>query len=109
MSNTPRATLLSMRGGFGIKAAIAVVACVGAWSGPSVASAGHASKDCGIVSRGSVDYRVRAIKLKCKVARKGSVKYLRSGEPRAGYDCAETEGNSFYCQDPPKAYWGIRL
>ena len=90
-------------------AAIVVLACAIGWVSPGLASASHNSKDCGVVSRGANDYRVRAMKLKCKVARKGSVKYLRSEEPRAGFDCAPTSGGSFYCQDPPKAYWGIRL
>ena len=98
----------SMRTGLAIRVAIAALACAAAL-GPDAASAGHNSRDCGIVSRGSNDYRVHAMHLKCKVARKASAKYLRSGEARSGFDCAPTAGGSFYCQDPPKAYWGIRL
>ena len=64
-------------------AAIVVLACAIGWVSPGLASASHNSKDCGVVSRGANDYRVRAMKLKCKVARKGSVKYLRSEEPRS--------------------------
>ncbi len=98
-----------MRGRLGISTVLAIVACSISLLAPGTAGAGHNSKDCGIVSHGSTDYRVRAMKLKCKVARKGSTKYLRSGQPRTGFDCTETEGDSFYCQNPPKAYWGIRL
>ena len=89
-------------------ALIAILGCAIAWVSPTTANAGHASKNCGIVSSGSSDYRVHALKLKCKVARKGTAKYVRTEAPRAGYDCAPTE-DGFYCQDPPKAYWGIRL
>lgn len=88
---------------------MAVLGCAIAGLGHGAASASHNSKDCGVLSSGSSDYRVHALKLKCKVARKASAKYLRSGTPRAGYDCAPTEGDNFYCQDPPKAYWVIRL
>ncbi len=98
-----------MRRALGIHASIVALACSIGCVLPGVASAGHNSKNCGIVSRGASDYRVRAMHLKCKVARKGSVKYLRSGEPRTGFDCAPTAAGSFYCQNPPKAYWGIRL
>jgi hypothetical protein len=98
-----------MRGVVAKLLSVAVLACgLGAVpAGPAVA--GHVSKDCGIISKGSHDYRVHASHMKCKQARKSSVRYLRSGEPRAGFDCAPTAGNSFYCQDPPKAYWAIRL
>jgi hypothetical protein len=92
-----------------ISGAIAVLACSLAAVGPSPASAGHSSKNCGVLSQGSTDYRVHALKLKCKVARKGAAKYLRSGAVRAGYDCAPTDGGGFYCQDPPKAYWAVPL
>jgi hypothetical protein len=99
-----------MSGRRAIRAAIVVVlASLIAWAAPGPASAGHGGKDCGVVSRGAKDYRVNAKHMKCKAARKGSVKYLRSKEPRSGFDCAPTAGGSFYCQDPPKAYWGTRL
>ncbi len=88
--------------------AFATLACSIALVGPGAATAGHNSKNCGIVSSGSSDYRVHASKLKCKVARKGTKKYLRSATARSGYDCAPTE-DGFYCQKPPKAYWATRL
>jgi hypothetical protein len=93
----------------GIHVSIVVLVCLLGSVSPGVAGASHNSKDCGIVSHGASDYRVRAKRVKCKAARKSSVKYLRSGKPRSGFDCAPTAGRSFYCQDPPKAYWGIRL
>jgi hypothetical protein len=98
-----------MRGGLGILMAIAAVVCVLAGAAPEAASAGHNGKNCGILSSGASDYRIHAMRLKCKVARRSSAKYLRSGQARAGFDCAPTAGGSFYCQDPPKAYWGVRL
>ena len=98
-----------MRRAVDIGAMVAVLACSVAVLAPGAATAGHASKNCGVLSQGSSDYRIHALRLKCKVARKASVQYLRNGQPRSGYDCAPTEGGSFYCQNPPKAYWGIRL
>lgn len=86
-----------------------MLACLIVGGVPGVASAGHGGRDCGVVSRGSKDYRINAMHMKCKAARKGSVKYLRSKEPRSGFDCAPTAGSSFYCQNPPKAYWGVQL
>ena len=93
-------------------ATIAVAAAAAGWLGPGPVFAGHDSKNCGIVSKGASDYRVHASYLKCKVARRGATKYLRSAEARRGYDCAPTQGGSFYCQNdatPPQAYWAIRL
>ena len=75
----------------------------------NVAVAGHAGKNCGILSVGSNDYRARALAMKCKPARRASLRYLRKGEARAGFDCAPTQGGSFYCQDGPRAYWAVRL
>lgn len=98
-----------MRGAIGICAACLALACSIAVLMPGPATAGHNSRDCGVLSQGLSDYRIHASRLKCKVARKSSARYLRSGQPRSGYDCAPTEGDSFYCQKPPKAYWGIRL
>lgn len=71
--------------------------------------AGHASKRCGIVSKGSGDFRVRASFMKCKAARRASLKYLRSQQPRPGFDCAPTGGRDFYCQNGRKAYWAVEL
>ena len=75
----------------------------------TVAEAGHEGKKCGVISVKSHDYRVHASSLRCRTARRASVKYLRDGQQKPGFDCAPTGANSFYCQDPPKAYWAIRL
>jgi hypothetical protein len=98
-----------MRGLLGILAILAILACSLSAGPPELALAGHQGKDCGIVSQGSQDYRVRALAMPCRQARRGSVRYLRTQEPRAGFDCAPTAGDNFYCQKPPKAYWAIRL
>jgi len=98
-----------MRRTLGICEIVAVLTCLSPALAPDVATAGHNSKNCGVISHGSADYRIRALKLECKIARTGSIKYLRTEEPRSGFDCAPTEGGSFYCQNPPKAYWGVRL
>ena len=89
--------------------AVAALACAFGIGASEQALAGHQSKKCGIVSKGSHDYRVRAMKMKCKAARKSSLKYLRTQQPRKGFDCAPTEDDNFYCQKPPKAYWATRL
>ena len=98
-----------MRGVLGILATVAVLACSLFAIAPGDATAGHTSKNCGIVSKGSHDYRVRAMHVPCKGARRSSLRYLRKEKPRRGFDCAPTAGHSFYCQKPPKAYWAIRL
>jgi hypothetical protein len=90
-----------------ITVAAIVIAC--GWLGPLDATAGHISKDCGVLSHRSHDYRIHAAHLKCKAARRASLKYLKKEKPRRGFDCAPTAGHSFYCQDPPKSYSGIRL
>jgi hypothetical protein len=90
-------------------AAIAIAVHLAGSVAAPPAEAGHDARNCGILSKGSHDYRVRSMKMKCKQARKGAKLYLRTGEARAGFDCAPTAGNSFYCQNPPKAYWATRL
>jgi hypothetical protein len=98
-----------MRGRLCVYTAVLALACSAAGFSPPAAMAGHVSKDCGVVSQGSHDYRIHAMHVRCRIARTSSVRYLRTEEPRPGFDCAPTAGGSFYCQDPPKAYWGIRL
>ena len=98
-----------MGNAFGRLAIVATLAA--AWCGvpAAPAEAGHGGKDCGIISQGSNDYRAYAKRMKCRKARRSSLRYLRTGQARSGFDCAPTAGNSFYCQDPPKAYWAVRL
>jgi len=87
---------------------LVALACVSLLAIHTTAGAGHVAGDCGIVSQGSRDYRVKKMKMSCEKARKGAKRYLRTGKPRRGFDCAPT-GEGFYCQDPPKAYWAVRL
>lgn len=87
---------------------IAVIAAGAAAMAPAGAEAGHQGKNCGVISVANHDYRVHATSMRCKTARRASAKYLRRGQSRPGFDCAPTGGHSFYCQDPPKAYWAIR-
>jgi hypothetical protein len=90
--------------------ALAGVVCAVGFSVPDGAVATHGGKNCGIVAKGPHDYRVRAQQMLCKQARRGVSKYLRSHEPRPGFDCAETQGRTpFYCKSGAKAYWAVRL
>jgi hypothetical protein len=100
-------------GSLAVIATVVVLAGAAGWPAPDAALAGHESKKCGLIAKGSHDYRVHAAYMSCKKARRGSTRYLRTGTPRPGFDCAPTENQSFYCQnprkDPTKAYWAIRL
>lgn len=55
------------------------------------ASAGH-GKNCGIVTKGSRNYRVWAQQMRCGRARKGAKRYLRRGKPLRGFTCNDDEG-----------------
>ncbi len=77
---------------------------------PERAIAGHQGKDCGIVSKGSRDYRVRAQQLKCGKARKGAKRYLKGGKSLSGFGCDEPDGRiEFFCKSGNKVYWALRL
>ena len=93
-------------------ATVAALAAAG-WLTPGPAFAGHDSKNCGLISKGSHDYRVQAGYMACKKARRASKRYLRTGQPRPGFDCAPTGEHGFYCQDngqdPIPFYSAIRL
>ena len=74
------------------------------------ATAGHAGQNCGIVSKGSRDYRVRAQQLSCKAARSGVLLYLRKHEARPGFKCGPLPGRTlFYCKNGAKVYWAVKL
>ncbi len=102
-----------MPGSLAVIATVVVLAGATGWPVADTALAGHASKKCGLIAKGSHDYRVHASWMSCKKARRSSVRYLETGKPRPGFDCAPTENDSFYCQnpsvDPTKAYWATRL
>ena len=93
-----------------VAAAMVLAAGIAAVSDPERAAAGHSGRDCGIVSEGPRDYRVRAQKLECEKARRGSKRYLRSGEPLSGFSCDEPDGRiEFFCKRASKVYWALRL
>jgi plastocyanin len=73
-------------------------------------SAGHEAKRCGLLAKGSADYRIKARKVTCRFARRWSRAYLdRRGVP-AGFDCYRPNTNiAFYCANGAKSYWGQRL
>lgn len=98
-----------MRATLGVIAIVVAVGGTISLASADRAVAGHTSRNCGIISKGSQDYRARALAIKCKLARRSSLRYLRTQEPRSGFDCAPTEGANFYCQNGPKAYWATRL
>jgi hypothetical protein len=90
--------------------AVAALAVGIAVAPPQGAQAVHGGKSCGIVSKGSGDYRVRAQKMKCGAARRGALKYLRKRAALAGFECVPADGRTpFYCKDGTKVYWAIRL
>ena len=46
----------------------------------------------------------------CGVARKSALRYLRSGQPRPGFECVPAQGRTpFFCKDGEKVYWAVRL
>ena len=80
------------------------------FAGPDRAVAGHEGRECGILSHGPRDYRVRAQNLSCDKARRGSKRYLRSGESLTGFSCEEPDGRiEFFCKKGTKVYWALRL
>jgi hypothetical protein len=104
-------TLQAMWGRVSALALAAVlVAALVAVDGPDRAVAGHQGTDCGIVSKGSKDYRVRAQQLKCKKARRGAKRYLKGGKALDGYGCDEPAGRiQFFCKSGNKVYWALKL
>ena len=74
------------------------------------AAAVHSSKNCGIVTAGSRDYRVRAQKVECDTALRGAKRYLREGEALSGFSCDEPDGRlEFFCKNGTRVYWAVRL
>ena len=73
-------------------------------------SAGHEAKRCGVLAKGSVDYRIKARNVTCRFARRASRAYLNRRSVPAGFDCYRPGTNvTFYCANGAKAYWGERL
>lgn len=99
---------------WGWVSALAVVAVLTAavvsLDGPEAALAGHEGQNCGIVSDGPRDYRVRAQQLGCGKAARGAKRYLRSGDALTGFGCDEPAGRiEFFCKSGNKVYWAVRL
>jgi hypothetical protein len=77
---------------------------------PSTAMAMHKGKRCGIVGKGSRDYRVKAQKVRCSYARKWSRRYLKNRKKPRHWRCYRPGGKiPFYCKRGSKAYWVERL
>lgn len=76
---------------------------------PPVATAAH-GKDCGVVSKGAGDYRVRARVMGCRPARRWIARYLADGSRPSGYSCVNPSGPiRVYCSRGSKSYWATRL
>jgi hypothetical protein len=85
---------------------IVAVACIAA----APAEAGHISKNCGIVGKGSRDYRVKTRLMKCRHARKWARAFLRSHKVAPRFRCDNPPGRvTFFCFKGQKAYWAQRL
>jgi hypothetical protein len=96
--------------------AAGIVIAAPAWPGsaasapaPQAAPAAHA-KRCGIVTKRSRDYLVRARRIKCRRARRWTRAYLRRGREARGFACYRTDGRTvFYCSRGSRYYWAERL
>ena len=78
---------------------------------PAPAPAGHKSRTCGIVAKGSRDYRVKARSMKCASARKWARAFLRRRRPAPRFKCVNPPDRDipFFCFRGAKAYWVVRL
>jgi len=76
---------------------------------PATAPAGHGT-NCGVVSKGSADYRVTGRAIACRSARKWVRRYLRDRGKPGGWSCVNPAGAvRVYCSRASKAYWATRL
>jgi hypothetical protein len=71
----------------------------------------HVSKRCGVVAKGSNDYRVRARAVRCSFATRWVKRYLRDRSYPRRWRCVRSRGKApFYCtRGSVKAYWAERL
>ena len=78
---------------------------------PATAPAGHKSKSCGVVAKGSRDYRVKARVMKCAHARRWARAYLRERRRAPRFRCLNPPDRDipFFCSRGSKAYWVVRL
>ena len=82
-----------------------------ALAAPAAAPAGHKSKSCGIATKGSRDYRVKARAMTCRNARKWARAFLRSRRRAPRFKCVNPPDRDipFFCFRGAKAYWVVRL
>jgi hypothetical protein len=86
---------------------LAATAVAAASAPPAPASHGTS---CGIVSKGSSDYRVTGRVIKCRSARKWVRRYLSNRDRPSGWSCVDPAGSvRVYCSRGSKAYWATRL
>ncbi len=90
-------------------AAVLVAAAALAATSPATAPAAHGT-NCGVVSKGSADYRVTGRAIACRSARKWVRRYLRDRGKPGGWSCVNPAGAvRVYCSRASKAYWATRL
>jgi hypothetical protein len=88
-------------------AAVLAAALAAIPAAPAPASHG---KSCGIVSRGSADYRVEARVISCRSAKTWVKRYLKRRAKPSGWTCTDPPGSiRVYCSRATKAYWATRL
>ena len=99
----------SMRSTRLLAVALALAAVAWPGAGPERAQAGH-PKRCGIVARGSADYRVRARTVRCSFAKRWVRAYLSGRSRPRRYSCLRPGGGiAFYCKRGSRSYWAERL
>jgi len=110
-------TIEQLAAKFFVAALIAVCAAAAGLAAPTAASAAPPAaepsahpKRCGLIARGSRDYRVRARVVTCRFAVKWSRAYFRRGARPRGYSCSRPGGSfPFFCRKGRRQYWAERL
>ena len=88
---------------------MAVAGLALAAQGAAPAPAAHGTS-CGIVSKGSADYRVTARVIACRSAKTWVRRYLKRRAKPRGWSCTDPSGSiRVYCSKASKAYWATRL
>ena len=74
-------------------------------------SAGHRSKNCGVMAKGERDYQMKTRAMKCTHARKWARAFLRSRKRAPRFRCLNPPDAKipFFCSRGVKAYWVVRL
>jgi hypothetical protein len=90
--------------------AIATILAAGLAAVPAQPAPASHGKSCGIVSRGSADYRVAARVISCRSAKTWVKRYLKRRAKPSGWACTDPPGSiRVYCSKATKAYWATRL